>query len=63
GHHVPVYSANYLVSGVFILPGDHQLVMKYEPSMFTAGLRLSLLSLFIWFIFIVRVTLLQKSRS
>lgn len=41
---VPIHRVNYLIRGVQVPPGEHQLVMKFDPASYKLGYWISLLS-------------------
>jgi hypothetical protein len=41
----PLILANYLLSAVYLPPGDHQVAFRYEPGSVRFGMVVSLLSL------------------
>jgi len=47
GEEREVLRANYFFRGVFLPPGDHQVVFRYEPASFYYGAVISLLTLFL----------------
>ncbi len=47
GEEREVLRANYFFRGVFLSPGDHQVVFRYEPASFYYGAVISLLTLFL----------------
>jgi hypothetical protein len=48
GTETPIYRANYLVQGVVVPPGEHEVVFNYDPPVFKVGLALSGVSLLGW---------------
>jgi uncharacterized membrane protein YfhO len=48
GSDIPIYRVNYLVQGVVVPPGEHQVVFTYDPPIFKVGLIVSGVSLLGW---------------
>jgi hypothetical protein len=48
GAETPIYRANYIVQGVVVPPGEHEVVFNYDPPIFKVGLAISGVSLLGW---------------
>ncbi|HET6314451.1 MAG TPA: YfhO family protein [Chloroflexia bacterium] len=48
GTETPIYRANYIVQGVVVPPGEHEVVFHYDPPIFKLGLAVSGVSLLGW---------------
>jgi hypothetical protein len=48
GTETPIYRVNYLVQGVVVPPGEHEVVFNYDPPIFKVGLVVSGVSLLGW---------------
>ncbi|MDQ3929329.1 MAG: YfhO family protein, partial [Chloroflexota bacterium] len=48
GVETPVYRVNYIVQGVVVPPGKHEVVFNYDPPIFKVGLVISGVSLLGW---------------
>jgi hypothetical protein len=48
GTETPIYRVNYLVQGVVVPPGQHEVLFNYDPPIFKMGLAISGVSLTVW---------------
>jgi len=53
GISTPLLRANYLFRATYVPAGKHQLIVAYRPASFYTGALISLISLIVFFLFIV----------
>jgi len=63
GEKTPVFKTNFLLNGIILETGDHEVVMKYHPASFVKGTNATVLGLVGFCLFLAAFTLLYKRKT